>query len=112
MLLPAGGVGVFLGPVFGPSIGHYYAENVEKARRGVYLRTGMVGGTIIAAVGTLSWTLAGLGVLGVVGYAVYDIVTAWHSAQEYNEGITANVRVTPASGPSPEQVGLSLQVQL
>lgn len=112
VLLPAGGAGVLLGPVFGPAFGHYYANHSKKANRGIYVRTGIVGTATLLAVGTFNPAPLGVGLLGLAVHAVYDIVMAPFSAQEYNKGLASNVHMSPTTHPQGTQVGMSVQVHL
>lgn len=119
LLLPAGGVGLVVGPAFG----HFYAGDAQQAWTGIAIRSGGafavgVGGVLALGAPRVGWGLLTIGALVVSGSALFDIVTAWHSAQDYNEahGLSARVapayRVAPAAGPRSAPVGLALHVSL
>lgn len=111
LLLPAGGVGV----VIGPAVGHFYAANSQQARAGIAIRTGGAGAVGIGGVWALGaprvgWGLLTGGALVVAGSALYDIVTAPRSAHEYNKDHSLSAQVAPTVGPRGEQVGLALRI--
>lgn len=113
---------VLVGPIIGPSFGHFYAEANEQAWQGIGLRstgTLLAGFAFLVDLGNASQdelSFAGVvestSLLAVLGSAAYDTVTASQSAREYNasHGVTADV--TPAFGPRGEQVGLALRISL
>jgi len=133
VLYSVGGT-VFLAPVFGvglivgPAFGHFYADNVDRARNGIMLRGGAaVAPVVLGALATAGSdepgsAYAGLGVFLVsgilaaaviVGSAIYDIVTADDAARAHNRSHDRQLRVTPTVGGSHgDQVGLSVTLQL
>lgn len=111
---------LLVGPIVGPSFGHFYANANERAWLGIGLRSGatsLAGVAFLVDLGNASedelsfaGVIAGGAWLGVFVSAVYDIVTARRSAREYNEVYGLNARVAPTVGPQGEQVGLALHV--
>lgn len=108
VLTPISGLGLLIGPSFG----HYYAENPVRARLGIGIRSGIIGGGALLALSTESLVPLGIGSLAFIGHVIYDVITAPLSAKEYNEQLGANLSVAPTSNPQSGQGGLSLQVQL
>lgn len=115
VLYSAGG-SFLLTPIFGPAMGHFYADDNAQAWRGIALRSG---GFLLAGVFGFAFlaqqesgepTLAKLTINAVAIHAVYDIITAWDSATDYNEAHGLSAQVTPTIGPRGEQVGLALRV--
>lgn len=119
-VLHSAGGPIVLTPLFGPAVGHFYAEDDAQAWRGIGLRVGGFGvdcgfgivGLGQASVGahTSGLTAADVTLTVVAIQALYDVVTARHSAKEYSESLDLSARVTPAVGPQGEQAGLALQV--
>lgn len=122
VLTPVAGAGILLGPVVGPSLGHFYSGAEERAWQGIRFRSGgmLVGGTaLLIDVGnntedelSFAGLVATMSFLSVVVSGVYDIVKAPQSAHEYNENRRTNVRVTPTGNPRSGQVGLRVTVPL
>lgn len=110
-LVPFAGVGL----VLGPSVGHFYAGNTQQALTGIAIRTGSAaaGGTGVLLsfetdyVGPL---LLATGVLVMGGSILYDTVTAWDSAQEYNELHRVRTAMVPTVNPAATQAGLTVRV--
>jgi hypothetical protein len=112
---------VFLGLGLGPSLGHLYAENTDRALVGIGIR---VGGGALGALGAAAalnsildedsgggaGSLLLIGGLTVLMSGGYDIYTAGDAAREYNAAHGLNAQVAPTVGPRGEQVGLALQV--
>lgn len=119
VLYSAGGT-FLLTPLFGPSAGHFYADNTEQAWRSIALRTGgfpLAGVFGLAGLGQIhaggepsGFTAANVMLYVVSLHAIYDVVTAWHSAMDYNESHGISARVAPPVGPRGEQAGLALRV--
>lgn len=119
VLYSAGGTFV-LTPLFGPSVGHFYANDDAQAWRGIALRVGGFGlAGVFGFVGVAQMQGGGeprgltaakvtLNLISI--HALYDIVTAWDSAKDYNETHNVDARVAPTVGPSGEQAGLALRV--
>jgi hypothetical protein len=116
---------ILVGPIVGPAFGHFYAGDNTQAWRGIALRGGGAvlslgfgiahlgsmqtgGGSDAAEDGTLLGAKVAL--WGVFAHAVYDTITAWHSAKEYNESHDVRAQVAPTVGPRGEQVGVTLRV--
>lgn len=122
MLYSAGGTALLtpvagLGLVVGPAFGHFYAGAPGQAWMGIAIRTGAagaagIGGVLALGAPQLGWGLLTVGATVVIGSALYDIATAWHSARDYNEAHGLNARITPSVGPEGKQVGLTLHVSL
>lgn len=118
LLTPAYGAG----SIVGPSFGHFYTRNYTQALIGIGIRTG--GAVLFTRGFNESFTpfsdeessngemQMAVGATILAGSALFDIVTAWGAAQDYNESLTSNVRVTPAANPHTGQTGLTLTIQL
>lgn len=117
-------VGVPLGLVIGPSIGHFYAGQTGRVLKGILIR-----GVVAPAIGfgsmyvfvfssncqemeCLGAVVAGIGVAGGIAVisAIDDILTAPASVRKYNESIgkTGNVYLVPKIDIKEEKYGLSL----
>lgn len=101
----------------GPAFGHFYAGAPEQAWMGIAVRTGAagaagIGGILALGAPRLGWGLLTVGAFVVIGSALYDIGTAWHSATDYNEAHGLSARIMPRVGPEGKQVGLTLHVSL
>lgn len=112
VLVPAYGVGLFVGPSFG----QFYAENYGQALLGIGVRAG--GLALIRSGFELfdpstedNMKVVG-GALLIVGSAVINILTAGNAARSYNEGLLSDVCVTPTANPRSGEVGLTVTVQL
>jgi hypothetical protein len=106
-----------VGLVIGPAFGHFYAGDSGQAWTGIAIRAGAagaagMGGILALGAPRLGWGLLTVGALVVIGSALFDIVTAWHSAKDFNEAHDLSARVTPRVGPQGEQIGLTLHVSL
>lgn len=116
--LVIGVVSVGLGLTFGPALGHFYAEHPKTARRGIYVRTGIVVASASFALMTFdsgrysTANVLGFGAIAMTGHAIYDIIRAARSARQYNEGRGTPVCVSPTANLRSRQVGFSLHVQV
>ncbi len=111
------------GTLVGPSVGHFYAENISQALTGMGLRLGggalgVLGGAAVldAALGGDSSGEGGAALFLAGGLTIlisggYDIFTADDAARDYNEAHGLKAHAGPAVGPQGEQLGLSLKVQ-
>ena len=94
------GAGAYL---FGPSLGHFYAERPGRAFAGIGLRVLAAAGVVIAGLGSSSeaGVTSGETAMGIAGAIVggasviYDIVDAPHSARVHNDEVR---RVHPVIG--------------
>lgn len=119
VLYSAGG-SALLTPLFGPSVGHFYAGDAEQAWRGIRLRLGgfgVAGGFLVLHVIQVHGDGNGWGadaaevtVNLIAIQALYDIITAWHSAKEFNESHDLRAQVAPTVGSQGKQAGLSVRV--
>jgi hypothetical protein len=110
------------GILVGPSVGHFYAENISQALTGMGLRLGggalgVLGGAAVldAALGGDSSGEGGAALILAGGLTIlisggYDIFTADDAAREYNAAHGLNAQVAPTVGPCGEQAGLALRV--
>ncbi len=111
---------LLIGPVVGPSFGHFYADNNTRAWRGIGLRfaelglAGIFGLIYLGPPNMETWALTATRVsfYGMFVHALYDIVTAWHATKDYNESIGARAQLTPTVGPQGKQIGLTLRISL
>ncbi|MGK7370148.1 MAG: hypothetical protein ACNS64_08015 [Candidatus Halalkalibacterium sp. M3_1C_030] len=109
------GAGVFLfsglmfmyGTTMGPSAGNLYARDLKRGMAGIVIRS-------------LSWylifssdsnsSLNDLGLIGLVGSALFNIATAPVSVKQYNRSVQTSI--VPAINPKSGAVTLSLKIRL
>lgn len=106
------------GLIVGPSFGHFYADNTQQAVTGIALRTARATALLVGVEDSFRQNSSGgpevvsvIGLVTVVGSAVYDIATAAHAAREYNERHDRQAHLVPTSAGNG-QVGLVLRVKL
>ena len=97
---------VATGFLLGPSLGHLYAENYDRALFGIGFRLGTP--FLLGAMAGPSGVFVGLAIAA--GSALYDIVTAGGSARAYNSEQHPRVQVKPKTGPTGNGVGIALHV--
>ena len=110
------------GTLVGPSVGHFYAENISQVLTGMGLRLGGGALGVLGGAAVLDAALRGnsgggggaalflSGGLAILISAGYDIFTADDAARDYNDAHGLNVEVAPTVSPRGEQVELALRV--
>lgn len=122
VLKPLGISFIFGGLIAGPSVGHLYSAGYWQALIGSSIRALGTTGLVVAN----NQRFAGLGgqetgyndgavllafasSIALAGTAIYDLVTVWGAATDYNEARGLTAQVAPAVGP--KQAGLTLRLQ-
>jgi len=134
-----GMAGLAVGLLVGPSLGHFYAQNRDRAWTGMVIRgSAIVSGTLAfwaypvpdlsatpdrtssvngsssgidqsAVRGILSWVMVASGAV-LVFRSFYDLASTPQSVYDYNDQPNVRAQVTPHVSPGQKAAGLTLRV--